>query len=388
MKRISLLCIALVLAAVDARAQSWTAPRTWSTGEQVTATIMNAHVRDNELILRAGGLSVSSQAIGDLLCASSTTQFARLADVATGSVLQSGGVGACPAWSSILAITGFGTHSISAGGTGNQALLVTNTSSGTTNAALLRATAGTTVGQLISFSQGYTTGSYDVQASAAFTSNGAGGISIAATDAAGVVRFYTGGTTEKARLRTDLLSTNTFQLLDGAWGPGAVSGSYVLVGRNTSGSAAAGGYGMITGAGGGFYIWTDGAGNLRIHSALPTANGSVSDTAGTVVGTQTSTLDSKLLIAPFTDTRHALDVVAGAALWRFRYKSGVAGEFMGVMSNTTPEVMMDPSPEHPEGRSFSPVSAFGWSAAAIAELRKQVDRLRNPFLVSFGPEGR
>jgi hypothetical protein len=141
---------------------------------------------------------------------------------------------------------------------------------------------------------------------------------------------------------------------------------------------------MITGAGSGFYIWTDGAGNLRIHSALPTANGSVSDTAGTVVGTQTSTLDSKLLIAPFTDTAHALDVVAGAALWRFRYKSGIAGEFVGVMSNTTPEVMMDPSPEHPEGRSFSPVSAFGYTAAAIAELRKQIARLRNPYAVSFG----
>lgn len=28
---------------------AWTAPRTWTTGELVTAAIMNTHVRDNEL---------------------------------------------------------------------------------------------------------------------------------------------------------------------------------------------------------------------------------------------------------------------------------------------------------------------------------------------------
>jgi hypothetical protein len=328
-----------------------------------------------------GKVRIASTA-ADALCVGGT-------GVAPAAASCTGGIYAGPIiMSGVLTVNGSGTNSFSAATTGNQALIVTNTSSGTTNAALLRATAGTTVGQLISFSQGYTTGSYDVQASTGFTGNGAGGISIAATDSAGVIRMYTGGTTEKVRLRTDLLSPNTFYLMDGAWGAGGISGSYFMAGRNTSGSSAAGGYGMVTGAGAGFYIWTDGAGNLRIHSALPTANTSVSDTAGTVVGTQTSTLDSKLLIAPFTDTRHALDVVAGASLWRFRYKSGIAGEFVGVMSNTTPEVMMDPSPEHPEGRAFSPVSAFGYTAAAIAELRKQVAQLRNPFLVSFVPEVR
>jgi hypothetical protein len=239
MKRLGWMVFALLWAA-PASAQSWTAPRTWTTGETVTASLLNVHVRDNETVLRAGGFAVSSQAIGDLLCASSTTQFARLADVATGSVLQSGGAGACPAYASTLTLSGFGTHSLSAAGTGNQALLVTNTSSGTTMAALLRATAGTTSGQMTAYSQGYTTGTYDVQASTAFSGNGAGGISIAATDSAGVIRMFTGGTTEKARLRIDLLSPNTFHLLDGAWGAGGISGSYFLAGRNTSGSAAAG----------------------------------------------------------------------------------------------------------------------------------------------------
>ncbi len=46
-----------------------------------------------------GGTNISSYAIGDLLTASAATTLAKLADVATGSVLVSGGVGVIPAWS-------------------------------------------------------------------------------------------------------------------------------------------------------------------------------------------------------------------------------------------------------------------------------------------------
>jgi hypothetical protein len=101
---------------------------------------------------------------------------------------------------STLAVSGFGTHTFSAGGTGNQALLVTNTSSGTTMAALVRATAGTSTGQLVAYSQGYTTGTYDVQAGAAVVAAGAGGLSLAATDAVGEVRFYTGGSAMRTKI--------------------------------------------------------------------------------------------------------------------------------------------------------------------------------------------
>jgi len=33
---------------------AWTASRTWATSELVTAAIMNAHIRDNQLFLRGG----------------------------------------------------------------------------------------------------------------------------------------------------------------------------------------------------------------------------------------------------------------------------------------------------------------------------------------------
>jgi len=36
---------------------AWTTPRTWTTGELVTAAIMNAHVRDNQGVLNPAGVS-------------------------------------------------------------------------------------------------------------------------------------------------------------------------------------------------------------------------------------------------------------------------------------------------------------------------------------------
>lgn len=51
--------------------------------------------------LNAAHLAIASQAVGDILYASTTTAFARLAGVATGQVLKSGGVATAPAWGAI-----------------------------------------------------------------------------------------------------------------------------------------------------------------------------------------------------------------------------------------------------------------------------------------------
>lgn len=53
-----------------------------------------------------GGTGQSSYAVGDLIYASNTTVLSRLADVATGNALISGGVGVAPAWGKI----GLTTH--------------------------------------------------------------------------------------------------------------------------------------------------------------------------------------------------------------------------------------------------------------------------------------
>ena len=58
------------------------------------------------LIAANGGTGYSTYTIGDILYASSTTALSKLADVATGNSLISGGVGAVPAWGKI----GLTTH--------------------------------------------------------------------------------------------------------------------------------------------------------------------------------------------------------------------------------------------------------------------------------------
>jgi hypothetical protein len=66
---------------VMAFAQSWTAPKTWSQGELVTPDMLNTHVRDNQIVLRAGGLAISGQAANRVPYASSSSQLATSASL-------------------------------------------------------------------------------------------------------------------------------------------------------------------------------------------------------------------------------------------------------------------------------------------------------------------
>ena len=66
-----------------------------------------------------GGTGFSSYAIGDLLYANTTTTLAKLADVATGNALLSGGVGVAPSWGKIDVATHItGVVPVANGGTG------------------------------------------------------------------------------------------------------------------------------------------------------------------------------------------------------------------------------------------------------------------------------
>jgi hypothetical protein len=165
-----------------------------------------------------------------------------------------------------------------------------------------------------------------------------------------------------------------------AWGTGAVSGGYLSLGRNTSGNGAPGVIAYGDQSGTFWYSWADTSGNLRISSGgtYPEEDGTPSETSGTVVGTQTSTRDTKNLLGAFTDYRGALDLITQVPIYRFTYKSGAYGGtiFTGIIADELPVVMMDPDPAHPEGRSFSPVSAFGYTAAAIKALQAEIEELR------------
>ena len=71
------------------------------------------------LVAVNGGTGQSSYVVGDLLYASTTTALSKLADVATGNALISGGVGVAPAWGKIGLTTHVsGTLPVANGGTG------------------------------------------------------------------------------------------------------------------------------------------------------------------------------------------------------------------------------------------------------------------------------
>ena len=76
--------------------------------DAATAASINGSTVPSSVTLAANNGSnwtIAGQAIGDLAVASSTTAYGKLADVAVGQVLVSGGVGVAPAWSASPAMT-------------------------------------------------------------------------------------------------------------------------------------------------------------------------------------------------------------------------------------------------------------------------------------------
>lgn len=74
------------------------------------------------LVATSGGTGQSSYAIGDILYASTTTALSKLADVATGNAVISGGVGTAPSWGKVGLTTHVsGTLPIANGGTNGTA---------------------------------------------------------------------------------------------------------------------------------------------------------------------------------------------------------------------------------------------------------------------------
>jgi len=82
------------------------------------------------LVAANGGTGQSSYAVGDLLYASTTTALSKLADVATGSVLISGGVGVAPSYSASPTLTTSLTTPLLVGGTGVGSSLTLQSTSG------------------------------------------------------------------------------------------------------------------------------------------------------------------------------------------------------------------------------------------------------------------
>jgi hypothetical protein len=97
------------------------------------------------LVATSGGTGQSSYAIGDILFASTTTALSKLADVATGNALISGGVGVAPSYGKIGLTTHVsGTLPVANGGTGATTLTANNVLLGNGTSAFQAVAPGTT----------------------------------------------------------------------------------------------------------------------------------------------------------------------------------------------------------------------------------------------------
>ena len=262
---------------------AYVTPTTVLTNDLIAAGDWNKNTVDNPIALRTGEIALTSQAVGDLVIATSATQLGRVADVAVGQVLVSGGVTTAPAYSAspsitaltyttslksttalatpgalsatqatafastvsgaaimgfgttndvslmnragtvvlgvgpntttvnmtgalsvagLLTVSGFGVHSYSAGGANANTLRITNTTSGATAYSELSLFAGTNQFYIQTLSQGWTTAGYAVASGTILESVAAGGLSIAASNASGAIRFYSGGTTLRGAFAT------------------------------------------------------------------------------------------------------------------------------------------------------------------------------------------
>ena len=157
---------------------------------------------------------------------------------------------------------------------------------------------------------------------------------------------------------------------------GANSGSFVFVGRNSNASTPAAGRLFMETLSSSRHLWVDNTGLLRIHTSAPT---NATDTAGTVVGAQTSSKDAKTQRGKPEDAAAILAHIAeGAkAVRRFVYKNGAFGgeEFSGIVVDYAPRYGMDRDADHPAGKSLNVPNAIGDLMIAVDYLARRVAAL-------------
>jgi len=157
-------------------------------------------------------------------------------------------------------------------------------------------------------------------------------------------------------------------------------GGHITLGANTASNKAAGMIEFLRLDGStASYVWVDATGVLRIHTTPPSIASAATDTAGTVVGAQTSSLDSKTIIgAPIAIDDVLAAVQAGAAaVRRFVYKDGAINgeEFSGLVTDYAPRYGMDRDDEHPAGKSLNMITTIGDLLMAVANLSERLAAL-------------
>ena len=159
---------------------AYTAYRTWTTGEIVTAALMNEQVRDNGLLTAPAILTTA----GDIIYASAANTPARLAKSTTSTqYLANTGTSNVPAWNEVALATGVsGTLPVANGGTGattltDKAVLISQDSGTDT----VGSVALTTDGQIIVGGSGGPAAATVTAGTGISVTNGANSITVANT---------------------------------------------------------------------------------------------------------------------------------------------------------------------------------------------------------------
>ena len=204
----------------------------------------------------AGGTGQTSYAVGDLLYASTTTALSKLADVATGNALISGGVGVAPSWGKIALTTHVsGTLPVANGGTGTTSTTFVNLASNVTGTLpVANGGTGTTTPSLVAGTNITLSGTWPNQTINA--SGGGGGVTSVGLSAPSFLTVSSSPVTSSGTISLSLASTpGTGTLLIGN-GIGGFNYNTLTAGANVT---ITNGMGSITiassGGGGGSITW-------------------------------------------------------------------------------------------------------------------------------------
>jgi len=157
-----------------------------------------------------------------------------------------------------------------------------------------------------------------------------------------------------------------------------VAGPIITLGRNTNATnTGAGSINLLDKAGTNGYVWQDAAGNLRINTSAPS---NANDTAGVVVGAQTSERATKQDITDYTDYNNALSMIVNAPLHTFRYikevngygtDSPLAKTRIGYIADEVDPIFM-------VGNVIDQVSVNGLLMASVKELNLKLESIATP----------
>jgi hypothetical protein len=197
-----------------------------------------------------GGTGQTTYAVGDLLYANTTTTLARLADVATGNALISGGVGVAPAWGKI----GLTTHvsgvlPVANGGTNASAASITAFNN-ITGYSAAGATGTTSTNLVFSTSPTLTTPK-------ATTTIGVGNATPSASGSGVSFPSVQSASTDANTLDDYAEGTWTPAFVNGTFGYSFQSGFYTKIGR------------LVTASG--LIVWSSKSGSGNLSISLPFA---------------------------------------------------------------------------------------------------------------------